>query len=342
MGQPAHAHEWATTHGDLSMAEQILASSRLYAISRVRVEHGDWAEATIALDSEDRRPSSDTFAQGVYWAYRSERMTRAEELMNTAIEVAVSLDNPSAALCMSSARGTEHPRITDYLGQLDAATSKLDLDKEWWVLIEMVDIAGFRDRSSEAFHLARLVEAAERLRVPTLMIAARYQLGHEALAARHPPDYTTANDFYTQAFDVANQHGDFMRAGECKRGQAICAVGLNSESANEVCRDALTSLYSMRYWLRIWQLFESIGLLLASTSHLEPAAIILGSLKVNRQPYGIENDLGYLARALEIIESDSHAAEWQERGAAMDRHKIVEYALAALQSAHESGVPNIC
>jgi hypothetical protein len=251
--------------------------------------------------------------------------------MNAAIEVAESLDDPSAALCMLSARGTEHPRITDYLRQLDAAVSQLDLDKEWWVLIERVEVAGLWDPTSELVHVARLVEAAERLRVPTLMIAASTQLGHQAVTTRHPPDYMAANRFYTQALDIANQHGDLLRAGECRRALAMCAVGLNSESANEACRDALTSLYPLRYWHRIWQVFESIGLLLASTQNLESAAVILGYLQLNHEPYGIEDDLGYRTRALAIIESDSRAAEWRDRGAAMDRHEIVQYALAALQ-----------
>src|SRR4029079_14340579 len=47
------AHEWAIATRNRAASQRLLAASYLFALSQLRFEHGDWAEAAIALDTEE-------------------------------------------------------------------------------------------------------------------------------------------------------------------------------------------------------------------------------------------------------------------------------------------------
>ena len=92
----------------------------------------------------------------------------------------------------------------------------------------------------------------------------------------------------------------------------------------------MVTLSEARYWYRIWQLMESVGLSLASTGQTEAASVVTGNLEAHHPPSGIEHDLGFRARALDIVREHPQAEQWMARGAAMDRFQNVDYALTAL------------
>ena len=98
-----------------------------------------------------------------------------------------------------------------------------------------------------------------------------------------------------------------------------------------MCHEALTALYEIRYWGLLWQLFDSIGLCLALTGATEAASIVVGNLEAHHPPGGYELRFGLRARTLEIVRSHAEFSEWTARGAALERHEMVEFALAALK-----------
>ena len=53
--------------------------------------------------------------------------------------------------------------------------------------------------------------------------------------------------------------------------------------------------------------------------------------EAHHPPFGNEHDHGFRTRTLEIVRSHSQANDWMARGAAMDRHQVVEFALSALE-----------
>jgi len=55
---------------------------------------------------------------------------------------------------------------------------------------------------------------------------------------------------------------------------ALAIVGLGRDDALDACRDALVHVYGVRHWLRIWQLFGSLGLAWAERDVLEPASVV--------------------------------------------------------------------
>ena len=155
--------------------------------------------------------------------------------------------------------------------------------------------------------------------------------GHWELEKR-PPDFAAAREIYTRVRELARQCGDPVLEGDCLRALAITAVGLEAVDAPGACRNAIGQLYEIRNWLRIWQVFNSAGMLLASSGKIEAAALMVGFRRADRLEFAIEHQLGFSERTLEILRSDTRCDEWMARGAAMERHEIVRYALAALQS----------
>jgi predicted ATPase/DNA-binding SARP family transcriptional activator len=324
------AHQWAVMTGNLPMAERLITLSFQYAASLQRLEHGDWVDQTIALGTVELQPSPDTFARAAYWAYGAENIARADDLLIRGLDVAVSTDDPDAVMIWAMAGPDEHPSVPDPFRRLEIAASNVDLDQEWWVLDQLADLAKPSGSEAQVLYLARLVETAERVRAPSLIVAAALQNGHRSIS-QQPPDFAAALDLYTRALDTARQCGDRTNEGDCLRAIAMATVGLHPDRALEACREALVQLHEIRYWYRIWNVFASIGLSLASVGRAEDASLTVGYLEAHHQPFGIEHNLGYRARTLEIVGSDPRVKEWKTRGAAMDRYQIVDYALAALQ-----------
>lgn len=324
------AHDWAIATKNLDVAERLLLASRMYAFSRMRFEHGDWAERTISVTNAGRQAGTEAYALAAHWEWRREHMTRAFELLDISIDRAISMDDPSAALCLSMGRDHEHPRLGDDQTQkFEVVASKVDLGREWWMLIELVDMAEMFDPAAKPAHLDRLVEVAERVRAPILLAAAEKFLGHR-FTDRDPPDLATAISHYTSSLDLARRSGDLLSVGDGLSAIAMCEVGLHPTDSLGVCRDALLNLYEMRYWFRIWQLSDSIALSLASGGHVEAASVIVGYLQAHHEPYGIECELGFPDRTLELIRQHREVDQWMARGAAMDRHQIVDHMLRSV------------
>ena len=323
------AHDWAILTEDLPIAERLIIASRLHAESRMRFEHGDWVERTIALGTPEHPPTPDTYAQGAFWAYNRESLDHAWELLQRGIELLETIDGPGAALCLRYLEPGDHPRVPNPFRALELAASKLDLDREWWVLIDLTDFAARYDPSSEAAHVDRLVTTANRIGGPLLKAQAALARGR-LMITRSPPDFVAALEIYAPARDTARDNGELVSEGDCLRAIALATVGLDPGAAIHACREALMRLYEIRYWYRIWQLFDSIALALASTNHIEAAAVVVGHLEAHHPPFGVEHLMRFRSRTLEIVRTRSEVDAWIARGAAIDRHQIVEYALAEL------------
>ncbi len=328
------AHDWAIATLNLEMAERLLSASRLHAVSRMRFEHGDWAERTIALETEERQPTSDTFAQCGYWAWVLDNWPRARVLRDRGIDLLVAVDDPSAALCLTYLGTDEHPRVVDPFALLEVVASKLDLDREPWVLIYLAEAAAQIEPWPPSAHANRLVETAERIRSPMLIAAATLLLGHSSVM-RTPPDYEAALVSFRRALDVAHHSGLLGAVGECWCGIALASVGREPDTAIAACREALRTVYELRYWPLIWHLLDSIGLCFSLTDETDAASIVAGNLEAHHPPWGYEHRLGFRARTLEIVRSHSQFSDLMARGAAMDRHQIVEFVTAALERGTE-------
>jgi hypothetical protein len=318
------AHEWAVLTSDLTMAERVASACRLYAILRLRYEHREWVERTIALETDERQPQSATFAQAAWWVDVIDDDTdRKKQLLHRALQLAAPFDEPIAALALTHTFDGHDDLVQDPLAALELVAAKMDLDREWWVQ-EML-----ADRTKNPQHLARLASIAERVRAPSLMIIAARLLGQTALTSE-PPGFDVALDHIERGLELARSSSDPVSEADCLRAVALVHALREPRLAMPACQDALISAYDARYWERIWQLFESVGLALAETGRLEAAAVVIGNLEAHHPPYGMEHNFGFSTRTLDIVHTHPSADAWMARGAAMDRHQIVEFALAAM------------
>src|SRR3954451_2395504 len=267
------AHGWAITSRNLRMAERLLWASYLYALSRMRFEHGDWANETIALGTDERPAGSYTFAQAAHWAWHSEERESAEALLAQGVDLLTGLDDPGAARCAAALADEDRPGLPP--GSFEAIANKLDLDREWWALILLAEGSIFSPPCPRPEYLARLVETAERVAAPSLVVDTDLLLGHFELD-KTTPNFAAAREIYTRARNTARQSGDLVAEGLCLRALAIAAVGLGSDDARDTCRLAMVRLYEARHWWTIWQLFHSSALHLALSGNVEAGSVILG------------------------------------------------------------------
>jgi predicted ATPase/DNA-binding SARP family transcriptional activator len=323
------AHDWAVSSSDLTAAERLLAAARLYAISRRRWEHGDWADRTVGLATTDREASPHTYAQACMWAYQKENHVRSKELLDRGVALISDATDLTAALCIMYADPGEYARYPDPFRLMQVLALNVDLDREWWILIDLVDAADRLEPALLPDLVDQLVDTAARIGTPSVKVEAALARGRMFVVSQ-PPDLSAALTHYTRALETARTSGDRQLEGDCLRSIAFATVGLRRDGGAEACRSALLALYEMRFWYRIWQLFESIALELASTGHVESAGVVLGNLEAKHPAFGFEHTLGFRQRALQMIRSHAESETWMARGAAMDRHHIVEYALASL------------
>ena len=344
------AHDTAILNGDLEMAERLLAATWLYAESHIRLEHGEWAERTIEFAPANRQPSPDTFARAGFWAGIREEHARAQELIGQGLEQVPDPDDVRALLCrcVQASQSTHsrrafpvrhpHPLFSDPITALEKLERKLDLDRDWWLLVHLVDKGPTyaTDPASAAQLLARLVETAQRVRAPSLMVDADLALARASIS-NSPPDFATAHGLATRATHAAQASGNLIPEAESRRIVALAAVLIDPTNALRRARRRSSRRTTIRYWYRVWHVSESIALAFASSGDVEPASILVGHLTAHRQPFGLEHDLGFRARTHAIVQSHPHAEQWMNTGADMNRYEIVDYTLTQVSAVITTG-----
>lgn len=224
------AHEWAVLTSDLTMAERLVSACRLYATIRLRYEHREWVERTIALETDEHHPQSATFAQAAFWAHvADDDEDRWNQLVHRALQLADPFDDPAAALALTHTFDGHDDLVPDAVAALELVAAKMDLDREWWVLDALAD------RTLHPQHLARLASTAERVCAPALMVTAARLLGHDALTS-NPPDIGAALDHLQRGLDLARLSGDPFSEADCLRAIATAHTVRDPRLAMPACQ----------------------------------------------------------------------------------------------------------
>jgi hypothetical protein len=274
------------------------------------------------------------YAVAAYWAFHRDEDARAFELVDRGLQLVGSVDDPRAALCLSMSPWRTDDDLGDArLEHLLRMAPTLDLDRDWWVLITLADQA-IDESTPHMDYVARLVEIADRVRAPMLLVEADLARSRRLLEGR-PPDLEGTLLLARRALETARRAGDLVAEGESLRTIAIAVTAMGRGDELDACHEAVAHLYPIRYWFRLWHAMESASLALASNRQLQAAATIVGHLEAHHPPYGVERWLDFRARTLQTIRSTANAeaevAVWMAQGAAADRNHIVHLALAALK-----------
>jgi hypothetical protein len=111
-------------------------------------------------------------------------------------------------------------------------------------------------------------------------------------------------------------------------GIAIVKASLSTDDAGATCREALAFTYQMRSWTIVRGLLTLATTCLYDHGNREAACVLLGHPEV----HGAAPLANVMAWGLKVeaLEQEPAAATWKARGAAMDRHELVRYALDQL------------
>ncbi len=142
-------------------------------------------------------------------------------------------------------------------------------------------------------HLRRLIEVAERVRAPSLLANAALYEGHE-LIDRSPPQALAALDAYRRALEITRQVDDMNLSGDAMRAVALATTCHRADQeAVEACHAALVYLYANGQWYRLWQVMESVALVLASNGRIEDASTCSATSKrIIMRASGARSDWG--------------------------------------------------
>jgi hypothetical protein len=253
-------------------------------------------------------------------------------LAHRGLELAANLDSPEAALCLALLEPND--RVPNSFEHFKTAASKLDLDREWWALVFLEDVGGrptVHDDLQTA-RLAELVEVANRVRAPSLLVAAEMALGHHAIEQH--PDPSGALDHYRRALTMARDSGGTTSEGEALRAIAFAVAATDPTRGAVCCSEALRVLYDIRLWFRIWQMFDTVAYCLIHIERFEQAAVIVGFLETHHNDVSIEDHLGFRTSSRQAVRSRPELLPMVRIGARMNRHEVVSYALAALEPIH--------
>jgi hypothetical protein len=173
----------------------------------------------------------------------------------------------------------------------------------------------------------RLSALAARVQAPRLMSYAHVAAGYAHIHAVAEPDFGAAVPDFEKALALAQRAGDVRYLGVAVRALAVAASGAGALNARQRCSEALTMLYDVRYWQKLWQAADDAALALAEAGHCKGASTLLGHLDAHTPSYGLEHQLGFRDRARRALigHEDPAAAA---AGARMSADEIV---LAAIE-----------
>ena len=356
------AHRWTITTNNLDHSERVLTATWQFALHDCRGEFADWAEQTLALGTDERRPDPHTYGIAAYYSapyIKGEPLADPgpqRERASRGIDAAPRPDHPSTTLCWVMLQesferliGTRPTSTISPIREVEAAAAGLDLDHDWWALIELAqgatsmprvrDEFGKQAASSKQRIVEQLTATASRVGSPILSAHAALLQG-DLLIDDVPPDTAGALVCYNRALAIASSTGQRLAEGSCLRAVALATTDTAADQhAAQACREALQQLFQTRNWDMMHKTMESAILVLASLGFLEPAAVAVGHQQEFWLPFGREFCFGFRVRSLELVRQDDRAEQWMELGTTMDSDDVVRQTIEHLAEAAAQDQP---
>ena len=331
------AHTTALALADVARAEAILDATFGPAVLQLRFEHGDWSEATAARASDTVRVGPATYSYAASFAWRAGEPDRAIDLARRGIEAAPGPDHPSTLLCWAylvlaslvSGRFADAlaaaPHLTAVAGGVDADPLHQLAASSAFLLLARIG-----DPAAVAAHLQRVDEIGTRAGSPPITVLASFVRG-VALCLLQPPDPAGALAAYDRGLRLARDLGaTHMVIGDLM-GIAAIKVSASAPDAAEACQLALIEGYEARSWALLGSALVSTAEHLQAGTDREAASVIFGHLEAQHGGAVAFARLAGVARPV-ARPAGPDVESWQARGAAMDRHELVRYALERLRA----------
>jgi predicted ATPase/class 3 adenylate cyclase len=332
------AHLWAVATANAHAADLIVEATGRHAQRRGRHEHGDWAHRTLELDSTRLRASATYF-----WAAVAAVSAGDNEvgimLAERGIHAAPWPDHADTAGCwaylimgqLASGRGGAAVEPARHLAMIEPALE--DPVSGWHAVDGLFQNALANDRGSVPALVDRLTQRARQIGAPYFISQTAYRRALSALYAEDPRDPERAFTAAGEGLELARTTGDPGPEGNNLSALAFAAIALRRPDAEAICRDAMTRLYELRYWLHLWMLIETVAHLLAASGKLEEAAVIYGHLEAHRAPWAVPAVVRARQRGLDRVRQLADYRVPMARGTAMNPQELVAYTLDRLEHA---------
>lgn len=328
------AFTWSIALDEIDAAEQLLLATAARAELQVRDEHAEWANEVIELGERLNRPSALGLGLQACWAQQFGESVRAVELATTGAQVEGTV--ASDIICeiwrseglVGSGRAQEAVARFGQLRQIVAGTESNWLRcKARNMILNALVGAGDPSYAAEIEDAREFYEGTDSLAALSLF---SFYRGHALLYAISPPTPAQAHEEYRVAAEAAAGVGNSQLRMWCEHSMVVATLlGGDLEIGAEL-RRVLQESHDARLWqlnligLEVTQLFH------ARRGSLDHAATILGFVEGRPMPFEAIS-APYRAEVATLIVGQPNADLCRERGAAMDPHAIVTYAIDSLR-----------
>jgi predicted ATPase/class 3 adenylate cyclase len=344
-GNVRAAHGWALISGNVQAADEIVATTGWPAFSRGRREHGDWAERTLKLDSDDLHPASATYEWAASEALNEGENDAAVRLAERGIDAAPRPDHPCAAGCwraliVAHIASGRHDAAIEPARQLARIVPEVaDPVDRWYATRGLIENALGNDRDSVPRLLETLTHQAVEIGAPSLLSQVSYYRALSALYAQDPRDAQSAFTVANDGIALARKTQDLWAEALNLSARALAGIALHRPDAAEICCDAITRLYDLRFWMIVFLQIDAAAGLFATTDRIHEAAIIYGHLDAHHPPWGVPGAYRARQRGLDRVRQLDEHELLMAQGADMDRDQLVAYTLERLQYAEPQADP---
>ena len=318
------AHNWALVTGNLDVAISMVLETGSFGSFRMRRDHQEIIERTRTACAAAGRRSAGLESQGGMWALYDGDANRAIEVTSGALGHADEQEEPFvlgllALGLMSAGRTGEAVALVPRL----QAIIDSDLDDHYKTIAFATIPQVYLGTAECGPALDQLVAHAVRTNTPSDLSMTR-RLQAQANLAGTSPDFDRAIADCLQAIDAIKSIDGSPILTEVTLTAAMVMSG-HAETV-VTCRRVLADAYDKRYGIAIDFVLEQIPLVLAAASP-EAAATIIGYTERYSVGWG---GFGAAFREMSTSAVDGASDAARAVGAAMDRHQIVAFALAAL------------
>lgn len=317
------AHSWAIATSALEAASSVVEATMGFALARERRDHQEWARRTRTLAKTSGIRSSEVLVANAFWMFTDGDLGGAIELATKGLDDSNPLMAAFAWTTLVTALSAAG-RDTDAVALVPDMRAQLASAEPAARFAFAMGIAQANQGRPEATpDIQALISAAHGLGPTELAHAVRMRAMHR-LFVEDDADGAIADA--REAITLNTSMSTTSVWSEVNLAMALI-LGADPDARRELHR-IVTAAYDARQWTAIDTLLNISPLVLTSDDPAA-AAIVFGHVEGRDAPWGAVGEQ-IRERIAQLVETTLDTETLRARGAAMDRHEIVAFTLAAL------------
>ncbi len=328
------AFGWSARTGNIDDATSLLHNVRGHSWSYLRTEVGEWSELLRTLLEPSGICPSNIYAVSASWAFHDGDLENAVAMATRG--QSADEDQTGIGSCRSIAQISlgSLGRLDEMRAGLEGLQATIDSDADtesrFWAASALANTL-IGDSAGPAA-LAQLEELAAEVGAPWHVADTARIRGVHKLFSAVPPDTEGALADFRATLEMCRHAGTDMSWAQMNVAFAMAQA--NRPDAAEATRKAVGIAYDARNWAAIGTSLEIAASVLVHASAHAEATTLYGQLELQPAAWG---EFGVTSRAesLAMLAPLEDSEALRATGAALGRHELVAYALAALDALQE-------